>query len=502
MSPIFCTNVNEPFLLDDGSNQGSFRYPHFDATEQHLFGSHIGDSLSFGFSGEMEPTFMSLSGAIDEQLGPILPFRSASDPTTKNPPACSEEQGSSPIQNEDSMTRGIRASPDWRETYESPNRQGGVLSPTADFCEQTMATHVDEGIGLKTTTSPLPNWVWPQTSESTDGTDRNGLGNTSLSELQRLPVEPRNDMCGCHCPICKQQFKRRDNVKPHVRRKHPEIYDGLYSMSNTKPTQSIAAPAHLPSTRDEFTPSWTSELRIPTPDFLQPDVAFSRSGVATQKRSLDSAFPGDQDILDGSDSRCSPRFKDSHYDQTRSFACPFSKSNPFQYRKCLGLTLQRPKDVKQHIYRYHTKPDYYCASCYKVFQTATDRDGHSRKRVCESLDGPMLPKFQGITEEQKKLLNKKLPRDSNVEKQWYQIYDILFPGADRPISPYVGNCLEDVVPLLRHRWNTQGHKIMERAPDGVSHDQLRCAIDLFLDSLEGETLEYDTDDSSICAFPA
>lgn len=183
-------------------------------------------------------------------------------------------------------------------------------------------------------------------------------------------------------------------------------------------------------------------------------------------------------------------------------ACPFSKNDLFRYRRCLGLTLNRPKDVRQHIYRHHMKPDYYCASCYKVFETANDRDIHSRKRLCESLDGPPRPKFQGITEEQKKSLHKKLPRDWNVEEQWYQIYDILFPGCEKPRSPYVGDFLGDVVSCLRHRWNTQGHKIIKRDAGGLDYDQLSSAVNFLLESLEGETLEYEMNDNSIGGFDA
>lgn len=273
MSPIFCCNADDSFLTSNGWNQDDFRYLPFDAAEQGLFGSHIEDGLSFGFSDTVDPTFLSPSGPIDEQMEHVLPVRSIPDPTTKDLLACSRGQGLFSNQNENSMTHASTARTDWTGIYESPNKHGGALSPTAGFEEQNMTTNVDEGIGSEKTISPLPNLVWAQTSQSRNDASGQGLRSMPPSQRDCLPIEPRNYAYGWHCSICKQQFKRRDYIKPHVERKHPEWYGSLYSISNTTSEQSVAPPAHLPSARNVFMSF--SEPENPTFGFFQSDMAFS-----------------------------------------------------------------------------------------------------------------------------------------------------------------------------------------------------------------------------------
>jgi hypothetical protein len=78
--------------------------------------------------------------------------------------------------------------------------------------------------------------------------------------------------------------------------------------------------------------------------------------------------------------------------------------------------LQRIKDVKQHVYRCHSNPDYYCAVCYQIFNTATDRD-ISRQRNCPTLDHPSLGQFMGFNEGQRRKLNEKSLRTITEEEQ-------------------------------------------------------------------------------------
>ncbi len=63
-------------------------------------------------------------------------------------------------------------------------------------------------------------------------------------------------------------------------------------------------------------------------------------------------------------------------------ACPFYKWDAHKYHDCLRYGLRRIKDVKQHVYRRHTKPDLYCAVCYQVFSSADARDAHVRGMDC------------------------------------------------------------------------------------------------------------------------
>ncbi|KAJ2967713.1 hypothetical protein NUW58_g10386 [Xylaria curta] len=45
--------------------------------------------------------------------------------------------------------------------------------------------------------------------------------------------------------------------------------------------------------------------------------------------------------------------------------------------------------------------------------------------------------MEGVSERQKAQLGRRVSSKMTEEQQWYTIFDILFPGAPRPISPYV-----------------------------------------------------------------
>ncbi|KAM0189609.1 hypothetical protein ACHAPA_006407 [Fusarium lateritium] len=78
-------------------------------------------------------------------------------------------------------------------------------------------------------------------------------------------------------------------------------------------------------------------------------------------------------------------------------ACPFSKKDLHVYRECIKFGFKRARDVKQHLKRNHSP---------EVVEPI---------RLCLQ-----KPSTRG-------------PR----EKQWYEVFDILFPGyLPRPSSPY------------------------------------------------------------------
>ncbi|KAH8742670.1 hypothetical protein F5883DRAFT_382940, partial [Diaporthe sp. PMI_573] len=128
------------------------------------------------------------------------------------------------------------------------------------------------------------------------------------------------------------------------------------------------------------------------------------------------------------------------------FACPFQKLNWPKHQACRRYELRRIKDVKQHVYRRHKQPDYYCARCYDTFKTASARDEHARSNNCDILDGYL---FEGITEAQKNILNKSSSRGLDPQEQWFEMWDIIFPDEKRPSSAWVGGYLEESVQLLR-----------------------------------------------------
>lgn len=171
------------------------------------------------------------------------------------------------------------------------------------------------------------------------------------------------------------------------------------------------------------------------------------------------------------------------------FACPFQKFDPHKYHKCLKYRLNRIKDVKQHIYRQHTQRPYYCALCYEFFITSDDRDEHSRRAGCKRRP---QPQFEGITEDQRNELKKSSPRKKPLHEQWFEVWDIVFPGRQRPQSAVIGNYVEEMIPLLRDLWNEKRTEIISGVIDTrcernqVDSGLLEDIMDSVFDRFEAE----------------
>lgn len=170
-------------------------------------------------------------------------------------------------------------------------------------------------------------------------------------------------------------------------------------------------------------------------------------------------------------------------------ACPFYKKDHQQYHFCLGYHLRRIKDVKQHIYRKHSKPDFYCSRCFEIFDDALSRDAHTRLASCEVRSHA---RYHGITAEQKKVLAQYARRSMGTHEQWYGMWDTIFPGEQRPKSVHVGSYLEEMVPLMRAFWNKRRLEITSAAVQTMNSKNMAENImyelmEALFDRLEMET---------------
>ncbi|OQU99431.1 hypothetical protein CLAIMM_05065 [Cladophialophora immunda] len=133
-------------------------------------------------------------------------------------------------------------------------------------------------------------------------------------------------------------------------------------------------------------------------------------------------------------------------DEEGLLACPYAKydadryseMNPNlherAYRRCRSVYLTNIPRLKQHLYRIHRRPEYYCSSCYTEFKSESDCEGHARARpACAVNDCPFQEKM--THEQYKAVKRRKMRRDA--ASVWFEIFDILFPGAQRPGTPYV-----------------------------------------------------------------
>ena len=150
----------------------------------------------------------------------------------------------------------------------------------------------------------------------------------------------------------------------------------------------------------------------------------------------------------------------------RSLACPFYKYDSNKYHECRQNLLRRIKDVKQHVFRKHRKPDFYCPICFKVFNEAMCRDCHIQERRCTVEPDPV---YDGISEEQKKTLSHYPSRGKTIETQWNDMWYVIFPNATPPRSPYLGNYREEMIPLIRDLWNKKQGQIISSAVTNTSY---------------------------------
>jgi hypothetical protein len=158
--------------------------------------------------------------------------------------------------------------------------------------------------------------------------------------------------------------------------------------------------------------------------------ARAQGGRAPDDHMQASASPSEHDELPHKTRKTKP----SADERNRVIlACPFYKRDPARYRSCRRFFLTKISYVKQHILRSHRMPPH-CQICNSLFQTDEQQLEHVRSQSCDRQ--PYNPP-EGVTQAQIALLRGRVDQKKSLEGQWYEIYDILFPGAQRPSSVYL-----------------------------------------------------------------
>ncbi|KAI1413925.1 hypothetical protein F5Y13DRAFT_25119 [Hypoxylon sp. FL1857] len=118
----------------------------------------------------------------------------------------------------------------------------------------------------------------------------------------------------------------------------------------------------------------------------------------------------------------------------RSLACPFAKNDPRKHHACFSKKLSRIRDVKQHLARKHT-PSFYCNRCSAIFSDHESLQAHIGDAA--GLFCNVSPLRDSISQQQRLQLSRKSDPKLLEEGQWFSIWDIIFPGRERPKSAYV-----------------------------------------------------------------
>ena len=169
---------------------------------------------------------------------------------------------------------------------------------------------------------------------------------------------------------------------------------------------------------------------------------------------------GEEDDIeeDGLDPRPPKRIKTSGAEKIRKlFACPYLKWQPNKYSRCFDKRLSRIQDVKQHLLRKHT-PGYYCQVCKSTnFLNEDSLQTHINSRTCSLQDSSTLT---GISYDQRSKLSKKSKSRTSKEEQWFVIWDVLFPGCQKPTSVYIDTNLSREMLQFRAYCESHGPTIL------------------------------------------
>ncbi|KAH7001127.1 hypothetical protein EDB80DRAFT_85061 [Ilyonectria destructans] len=259
-------------------------------------------------------------------------------------------------------------------------------------------------------------------------------------------------------------------------------------------TQSVTNPTFTASPNLDFStfPSGPSNKKPRLPS----SVKRKRHDLQPKKRSRHSPPPTSHPNLARSQSFGSKQLKQQS-DPTKTpalLACPFYKSNRHKHHDCLKYELRRVKDVKQHIYRKHVQPEFYCSRCFRLFSTFEEKFDHDvHEPLCE---GQRPQKFDGISEQQRQDLNCSTSRGRSMEEQWFSTWDILFPGQTRPQSCYLGNYLNEVMSQIRDFWDRKRDAIL---PDVLDDTHVNVVNPGLLNDMMGKIFDRFQSEMSIPA---
>lgn len=140
-----------------------------------------------------------------------------------------------------------------------------------------------------------------------------------------------------------------------------------------------------------------------------------------------------------------------------AIACPFLKKSPERYRCCQKYSFQRIKEVKQHLRRRHMVNGFFCLRCQMPFESHSELMLHIKQgRACKAQE----PLHDLITEHQRLLLQQYPSRGKSLEQQWYDVWDIIFPGLPRPKDIYVQTEAEETIKSLWNFWHEKKRDIL------------------------------------------
>ncbi|KAK1546867.1 hypothetical protein CPAR01_00834 [Colletotrichum paranaense] len=148
--------------------------------------------------------------------------------------------------------------------------------------------------------------------------------------------------------------------------------------------------------------------------------------------------------------------------QELTLACPFWKLDTLKHHNCAKRKLTRVRDVKQHLNRNHT-PKHYCQRCLRLFENDIALRQHVSDETGWSCTLATPDSLNGISHEQSRKLHKKSTSSQSDERQWFAIWEILFPGKARPRSAYMDPEISEDLQAFQEHLDARAGPVLHEA---------------------------------------
>ncbi|KAJ2906405.1 hypothetical protein MKZ38_001765 [Zalerion maritima] len=302
----------------------------------------------------------------------------------------------------------------------------------------------------------------------------------SLLDSEHISLQ---DVPGLSCSLCAGQLLETDFSSPNLcTRRFPGSgyhYEAEGNPCETRSGEdsSLSVPPLVAPPRDGSQAGSSSDpnpSRSPNGDTTSMwKTTLShrpQHNISRQKRAIhdiESDSPNSVQSEDGDGrARKNPKWHGGAEERepTRGFACIFYRHHPGRYSRCRRYSMQRARDVKQHLLRHHCRP-HYCPRCGDIFEEEGSKDRHIRDAKCERHD---VAQHDGITADQRKALStRRAP--ANEREYWFMLWDITFPGKDRPDPAlvFVGGAYEESMFIMRFLWKNRGRELLSKVEPEV-----------------------------------
>ncbi|KAK1988040.1 hypothetical protein LZ30DRAFT_700654 [Colletotrichum cereale] len=143
-------------------------------------------------------------------------------------------------------------------------------------------------------------------------------------------------------------------------------------------------------------------------------------------------------LLRGEGQRTATKTKAKVDKKRKTFACHFYKHDPVTHSRCRGYCFAGVRHAKRHYTdkgRGQHRQPIHCPRCFTTFNTNDENQVHIRQTNCElgecGFDLSLLSDDK-INE----IRDLKCGRGDDGSGVWFKIWDIIFEGQERPLSPY------------------------------------------------------------------